>query len=109
MSIHFSSNSGKINWAISIERGETKNSTFLKSKSKFLNGRSIYTFNSNPEINNFLYLTIFHDKNARSETITNYVFKNINSINLANFNDYKLTDSSIKIDISESNNNKRKL
>ena len=106
MRIHFSSNSGKINWAISTKSGDIKNASFSETKSEFLNGRSIYTFNSNPEKNDFLYLTIFHDDKAESEKITNYAIKYINSINLTSFNDYRLSDSSVKLNITELNNDK---
>ena len=108
MRIHFSANSGKINWAISTNNGDTKNSSFSETRSEFLNGRILYTFNSNPDKNDFLYLTIFHDDDkAESEKITNYVFKYINSINLTSYKEYKLSDSSVKINVTDSSNDKK--
>ena len=75
MRIHFSPNSQSINFAVSLEPGAKTNYTFPEITSQFINGKGIFTFDSEPNKNTFIYLTIFHKnkQKAESEKTTNYV------------------------------------
>ena len=96
MRIHFSPNSQSINFAVNIEQGAKTNYTFPEITTQFVDGKGVFTFNSEPNKNTFIYLTIFHNngQKAESEKITNYVFKYMNSESANGFNLYELPENS---------------
>ena len=96
MRIHFSPNSQSINYAVSLEPGAKTNYTFPEITTQFVDGKGVFTFNSEPNKNTFIYLTIFHNngQKAESEKITNYVFKYMNSESANGFNLYQLPENS---------------
>ena len=104
MRIHYSPNSNHIKFAISKTQGSTNNDTFNEYKIEFIDGKYIITFNSNPDKNDFIYLTIFHNdtERASSDKITNYAFKYMNSDNVDNFILYKLLENEgFQLDVKE--------
>ena len=108
MRIHFSPNSQYINYAVSIEPGSKTNYTFQEITAQFINGKSVFTFNSEPNKNTFVYLTIWHNKDqkAESEKTTNYVFKYMNSESANGFNLYELPENSgFQLDQTEDGDN----
>lgn len=108
MRIHFSPNSQNINFAVSIEPGAKTNYTFQEITTQFVNGKGVFTFNSEPNKNTFIYLTIFHnnDQKAESEGTTNYVFKYMNSESANGFNLYELPENSgFQLDSSQNGDN----
>jgi hypothetical protein len=108
MRIHFSPNSQSINFAVSLEPGAKTNYTFPEITSQFINGKGVFTFNSEPNKNSFIYLTIFHnnEQKAESEKTTNYVFKYMNSESANGFNLYELPENSgFQLDASTNENN----
>jgi hypothetical protein len=108
MRIHFSPNSQSINFAVSLEPGAKTNYTFPEITSQFINGKGVFTFNSEPNKNSFIYLTIFHnnEQKAESEKTTNYVFKYMNSESANGFNLYELPENSgFQLDVLTNENN----
>ena len=92
MRIHYSPNSKHTKYSISFTPGSKKNSALKDMTNKFINGKSVITFNSEPEKNPYIYLNIFHndDEKAKSEKTTNYAFKYMNSDDIKNFKLYEL-------------------
>ena len=108
MRIHFSPNSPRINFAVSLEPGAKTNYTFPEITSQFINGKGVFTFDSEPNKNTFIYLTIFHnnEQKAESEKTTNYVFKYMNSESANGFNLYELPENTgFQLDASTNENN----
>ena len=93
MRIHYSSNSQHTKFSISINPGDKKNEQFDEYTSRFVDGKQVITFNSNPDKNSFVYLNIFHNdaQKATTDKTTNYVFKYMNSDNIKNFKLYELS------------------
>ena len=93
MRIHYSPNSENIKYSISRNPGEKSNSKFDEFKTESINGKIVITFNSNPKVNDFIYLNIFHNSDkAETDKTTNYAFKYMNSDNIKNFKLYELSD-----------------
>ena len=104
MRIQYSPNSDHINFAINNNQGSTTNGTFNEFRSEFVDGKYIVTFNSNPEKNDFIYLTIFHstDEEGITDKTKNYAFKYMNSDKPDNFILYRLLkDEGFQLDIKE--------
>ena len=102
--IHFSSNSLNINYTINIKPEISENILFEEYNCEVLNGKSIITFNSEPEKNSFIYLIIYHNnKKSETEKLNNYVFKYENSDNTNNFKIYKPKISKIELNVNQNN------
>ena len=95
MRIHYSSNSQYINCTINNIKREDLSASFSEYTNKIIDGKSIITFNSAPEKNDYIYLIIFHnnDNKAKSDKTTNYVFKYMNSDNINDFKLYQLSSN----------------
>ena len=94
MRIHYSPNSDKIQYSISQKPGEKTSFKFDEMTTAKINGKIIITFNSNPKVNGFIYLNIFHNSaKAQTDKTTNYAFKYMNSDNVKNFKLYELSDN----------------
>ena len=107
MYLIFSANSDLLDFNISsennVDNDEIQNE-FNENKI-ISNGRIITHFNSKPDNNYYLILTIFKkDPNQDNENLTNYVFKYINVEDLSKVKFYSIEDPSI-ICTSENNTN----
>ena len=95
MRIHYSPNSQHTKFTISTNPGDLSNSKFKEYSSRFVDGKTVITFDSSPETCNFIYLNIFHNEKqkASNDKTTNYVFKYMNSDNIKNFKLYELSSN----------------
>ena len=95
MRIHYSPNSQNTRFSITTIPGQKENASFKEYSSRFVDGKTVITFDSNPQVNNFIYLNIFHNEKNKASTdkTTNYVFKYMNSDNTKNFKLYELSSN----------------
>ena len=103
MKIHFSSNSLNINYIINTKPEISENIQFKDYICEIINGKSIITFNSDPDKNSFIYLIIYHNNKQKSETekLTNYVFKYENSDNINSFKSYNINNTKIELNVNQ--------
>ncbi len=92
MFLSFSSNSDILDFKINLDKeiiDETIINEFYNNK-MYSNGRIITYFYSNPDVHNYIYLTIFTKDNStvKNNNLTNYVFKYINAEYISNVHFY---------------------
>ena len=102
MRIQYSHNRDNFYIAINNKTNSTTNGTFKEFSTDFVDGKTIITFNSEPEINDFIYLNVFQNSNDDKDKTKNYVFKYMNSNDPKDFILYKLLENEgFQLDKSE--------
>ena len=105
MRILYSPNSEKIQYSITKNPGEKSSFNFGEYKTENIDGKTIITFNSNPQENDFIYLNIFHnDPKAKTDQLTNYAFKYMISDNINNFILYQLSEEEKEFQLEKNEN-----
>ena len=95
MRIQYSPNSLHTKYTITTIPGSKSNSSLKEYTSKTINGKTVITFDSEPNKNDYIYLNIFHNdaQKAKTEKTTNYAFKYMTSDSIKKFPVYELKEN----------------